>query len=229
MAKISETRGRKDENSGYARLLGNPELGKLISILHATVIRTGNELEHILEEETPIELKTDLNAAVNYNVGMNTANIQITFRPNIHGGEAKPGTTADVIVFDHEKRIAKVIEVKDGDTFDTKKANGELASMRVFADWIIKKTGYSTSYYFCCFNQDNKEIIVRGAKNRFGLANAMTGKELCEILHINYDNIRMKRQLEQAENREYFLNELMKIQDVRKEILAILFRNKEII
>jgi hypothetical protein len=198
MAKIADTKGRADANSGYARLLGQPELGKLISILHATVIRTGNELDYILEANTPTELKTDLDTAINYKGGMFAPNIQIVFHPNIHGGEDKPGIRADIVVFDHEKKIAKVIEVKDGDTFDTKKASGELASMRAFADWIIKKTGYPANYFFCCFNQDSKEAIVKGAKNRFGIANAMTGKELCEILHIDYNNIRMKRQCEQA-------------------------------
>jgi hypothetical protein len=228
MAKISETHGRKDANSGYARLLGQPELGKLISILHATVIRTGNELDFILEADTPAELKTDLNTAINFQGGITEPKIQIAFHPSIHGGEDKPGIRADIVVFDHEKRIAKVIEVKDGDTFDTKKASGELASMRAFADWIIKKTGYPANYFFCCFNQDSKEAIVKGAKNRFGIANAMTGKELCEILHIDYNSIRTKRQCEQIENRDYFLNELLNIPDVRKQILAILLQDKEI-
>ena len=47
MPKISESKGRPDENSGYARLFGNQQLGQLLSRVQATVIRTGNALEKI--------------------------------------------------------------------------------------------------------------------------------------------------------------------------------------
>jgi hypothetical protein len=57
MAKISETKGRSDAKSGYARLFGSQQLGQLVSRVHATVIRTGNELEHIIESETPAHMR----------------------------------------------------------------------------------------------------------------------------------------------------------------------------
>jgi hypothetical protein len=55
MARIKDTKGRKDEDSGSVRLLGSARLGLLISRLHATVIRTGNELERMLESATPAD------------------------------------------------------------------------------------------------------------------------------------------------------------------------------
>jgi hypothetical protein len=50
MALISESEGRKDGNSGFARLFGNAELGALLSSVHAAVIRGGYELENALRE-----------------------------------------------------------------------------------------------------------------------------------------------------------------------------------
>ena len=42
--------GRRD--GGYARIFDDADLGALISRIHATSIRAGNELEHIIERES---------------------------------------------------------------------------------------------------------------------------------------------------------------------------------
>jgi hypothetical protein len=218
MARIADTRGRTDENSGYSRLLGNQELGKLISMLHATVIRTGNELERVLQANTPVEMITSISNAIGVQGELFPTPIQVVFSPRMVGVPGVPGVTGDIAIFDHEKREAKVIEVKDGDTFDTKKASGELASMKQFAEWLTDRTGYEVSIYFCSFNQESKDAIVRGAKGRFSLDNAMTGRELCSLLRIDYDALRLARQSEQVENLDFFLTSLLAIPDIRKRI-----------
>jgi hypothetical protein len=134
----------------------------------------------------------------------------------------KRGEVADIAVFDHAKKQAMVIELKDGDTFDTKKSSGELESMTTFANWIEQKTGYKANFYFCSFNQNDKHAIVAGAKGRFEVSHAMTGVELCKILRIDYDKIREKRQKEQPENLRYFVSELLKIKEVRQIIQELL-------
>ena len=53
MARIADSKGREDDNSGYTRLLGNRQLGQLLSRIHATVIRNGNELEDMLARHCP--------------------------------------------------------------------------------------------------------------------------------------------------------------------------------
>ena len=60
MAKISESKERSDTNSGYARLFGSQHLGKLMSRVHAAVIRSGNELEKIIEVGTPVKDKGNI-------------------------------------------------------------------------------------------------------------------------------------------------------------------------
>jgi len=47
MALISKSKGRK-EGSGYQRLLGNDDLGFLLSRIQATVISSGTELENLI-------------------------------------------------------------------------------------------------------------------------------------------------------------------------------------
>jgi hypothetical protein len=141
------------------------------------------------------------------------------------GAAGKYGETADAVVIDHKNHKILVIELKDGDTFDTKKSSGELESMINFANWIAQKTGYQASFYFCCFNQDDKDAIVRGAKGRFDISHAMTGRELCALLHIDYDDLCRKRQSQQSENLKFYLSELLKISDVRQHIRDLLNRS----
>ncbi len=223
MAKISDSKGRSDTNSGYARLFGNQRLGQLMSRVHATVIRTGNKLEHIIQEETPAHLKATLDSILSDEAGfLPKGNLQVVFQCRMPGTSDERGSTIDVAIFDHPKRQIFVIELKDGDTFDTKKSSGELASMTKFADWISRETGYDAVYYFCSFNQDDKEAIIRGAKGRFDIRHAMTGRELCALLEIEYDALRKKRQSQQSANLTYFLTELLRISEIRQKIQELI-------
>jgi len=148
--------------------------------------------------------------------------IQVVFRSKMPGALQVPGAITDIAVFDHSQRQVLVIELKDSDTFDTKKASGELASMTAFANWVSQETGYEAKYFFCSFNQDDKRAIVRGTKGRFDLNQVMTGRELCAILSIDYDDLRRRRHSEQSENLMYFLAELLKIDEIRDKIRELL-------
>lgn len=216
MPKIADSKGRLDENSGYARLFGNQQLGQLISRVQATVIRTGNELESLLEKETPDELKARLDDVLAKQEPM--WGLQVIFRAKMPAIGISRGEIADILIFDHARKQAMVIELKDGDTFDTKKSSGELESMTTFANWLTKKTHYDTTFYFCSFNQTDKQAIVYGAKGRFDISHAMTGRELCVLLSIDYDALRNKRQGEQPENLRYFISELLRIDEIRRII-----------
>jgi len=224
MPKISESKGRPDENSGYARLFGNQQLGQLLSRVQATVIRTGNALEKLIESETSDELKAVLEDILAGQKSLSKT--QIVFQAKMPSQVDARGETADIVVFEHTEKTAKIIELKDGDTFDTKKASGELASMETFAKWLSSRTGYKTTFYFCSFNQINKEAIVHGAKGRFDISHAMTGQELCNLLNINYDALKIKRQKEQPENLRYFITELLRIDEVRRLILELWKKTK---
>jgi hypothetical protein len=216
MPKISDSKGRTDENSGYARLFGNQQLGQLMSRVQATVIRTGNELESLLEKATPDEIKVHLADVLAGQESM--SKVQVVFKAKMPAFDASRGEVADILLFDHMRKQAMVVELKDGDTFDTKKSSGELESMTNFSNWLSKSTGYQTAFYFCSFNQTDKQAIIYGAKGRFDISHAMTGRELCELLSIDYDALRKKRQEDQPENLRYFISELLRIEEIRRII-----------
>lgn len=217
--KIKDAKGRQDGNSGYTRTLGNEELGQLISRVQATVISNGTELERMIVEKsnTIKDLDKFIEDTTNAQIDNGTYLCQKkTLKKSKYNiKDIEP----DLVIFIVEKkRICKVIELKDGDVFDTKKASGEKENLEKFTTQFGSKVPFIAEYYICCFNQTDKEKIKAGFKNKFDEAHIMTGIELCEILGINYSQIKKKREKDAKDNFSYFIEELLKIKAVRKEL-----------
>lgn len=219
--KIRKAKGRKDGCSGYTRVLGNEELGKLISKVQSTVISNGTELERIIvsksKEIKNLEEFIDNVTYENQEDGVYLCQKKIlkkSTKYNIAGIEP------DLLIFIVERcRICKVIELKDGDNFDTKKSQGEKEHLEQFATTFGAKIPFVTQYYICSFNQLDKKHIKEGFKNKFELEHIMTGKELCDLLNINYNDIIEKRKIDMEDNINYFIDELIKITEVKDMIV----------
>jgi hypothetical protein len=210
MSLIQDSGGRTDDDSGYGRVFGNSELGRLISRVHVCAIRNGNELERLLWEATPY--KSSLGEILHRTLVEQEVHV-VTGRGIRQSDYHAPLT--DFLVLDLRVPELAVIELKDGDTFDTKKATGELASAQRFAHWIAPQVGYPVRYYFCAFNQTSKAAIVSGIRSRFALDEVLTGAELCERIGVEYAAIRAVRQQNQAANRAYFVAQLLAIPEIR--------------
>lgn len=226
MSKIEEAKGRRDGNSGYGRVLGNGALGDLISRVQATVISNGTELEKILaskcrqiedidafiddvtaakkEDGTYICLKRVFKKSLKY------APKQSPFGKHIE---------PDMLIFLVQAyRVCKVLEIKDGDMFDTKKAEAEQQNLEWFSKEFGSKIPFSTDYYICSFNQPDKTRIREGFKNVFDIDHIMTGLELCTLLHLDYDEIISAREADAKDNFNYFINQLVAIPEVRQAL-----------
>lgn len=218
--KIRNAKGRKDENSGYIRLFDNTGLGQLLSKVQATVISNGSELERMLVDRADsisnldefIDLVTE---------GKQADGVYVCKKKFVKKSKLTiPNHEPDLLVFVvRQKRVCKVIELKDGDTFDTKKARGEKEQLEEYAIKFGAKIPFVTEYYICCFNQDDKSAIMTGFKNVFSEEHIMTGRELCSILNIDYSEIISERKADAADNFSYFVSELLNIPDIKKEIL----------
>ncbi|HEX8220248.1 MAG TPA: restriction endonuclease [Chloroflexia bacterium] len=217
MARIRDSKGRSDENSGYTRLIGNRDLGQLLSQVQATVIRSGNELEKILQTYTRHAIVSEVELTGPASSHQDVT--EIVFDPQLKFTD-RQAIRADILITNHKAQTCQIIELKDGDTFDTKKASGELESLKRFAAEISRTTGYVTTYHFCSFNQPDKMAIIRGAKGRFSLEEVMTGNELCELLGIDFQTIVEYRVLEQQENLSYFLDRLVAIPEIQEGLTA---------
>ncbi len=151
-------------NISFEEIVEYRILEQLLSQIQAAVIRSGNELEKLIESRTRHPIVSLSSLFVIQATARNE--VEVVFNPQL----SFPGSSdirSDILIVDHHLRTCRIVELKDGDTFDTKKASGELASLKRFASEISRLLAYSAQYYFCSFNQASKIAIVRGAKGRF--------------------------------------------------------------
>ena len=218
MAKICNAKVNTS-SGGYNRVFNNDELGRLMAKVQSTVISNGNELEKIILSKTQniIDLDEYIENVTDGNIPNGT--YVCTKRILKKSSYKLDGNEPDLLIFIvQQRRVCKIIELKDGDAFDTKKAYGEQEHLDKFNLHIGAKIPFVSDYYICCFNQDNKEEIVRGFKYAFEIEHVMTGRELCEILGISYEEIIEERKKDAEANVEYFYHELMAIPEFRRMI-----------
>jgi hypothetical protein len=208
MALISNARGRGEDEtpSGYERLFGNRQLGMLMSKVQSAVISTGNELEGMLAKEIK-DTK---------GISMQKISKENRVFKGIKDGH-------DIIidcVVEKDGKI-KLIEIKDGDTFDTKKVAGEVSSLVTAKAHLMKSHNLKeedVSIHYCSFNATNHEQIERGAKGLLPKNSAMTGKEFCDLVGLDFNKIVQERKKDQIENLNFFIAELKKIPEIHSKI-----------
>ncbi len=220
MARLKEAKtGRPD--GGYTRLFGIPKLGALISQVHGRIISAGSELEQIILEHSNSNLISDVDAFLVQDIiadGVSIASKRaIKNCTTIDFSGAEP----DFMIFRRNGTLQEclVIELKDGDAFDTKKAAGERENLHQFIYHLGMKIAWTVDMRFCCFNQTDKDKIRAGFKNKISEAQVMTGMELCDLLEIDYEEIKKERKKYQAENLAVFVEKLLEIEQVKNQIM----------
>jgi hypothetical protein len=218
MAKIRDAQGRREEQSpsGYSRLFGDSNLGNLISRVQGAVISAGSELERLILERCQKisnfdKFVTDLDDKT---PGIFVAKKSQIKKSKIIKSEFEP----DLMAFDLVRRICHVIEVKDGNQFDTKKSEGERITLHSFVDDVASVLPFSFKVYMCSFNAPDRDAIYKGLKRKFPIDELMTGKQLCDLLGIDYEEICGARKADQEDNIDYFIEQLLNIPAVAKRL-----------
>lgn len=225
--KIRDQKGRTDQKSGYGRVFNDNKLGALISRVQATVISNGTELERMLLARcnTIADLDQFLQKCEN---GTQPGGVYVcpkkalkksTIIQNLKADNEKV-IEPDLLIFEvsPKQMLCNVVELKDGDTFDTKKVIGEKEHLEHFSKDFGSQISFKTQYFMCGFNQDDKEELNIGLKGAFKLKELLTGRELCSMLKINYDEIVNLRKADGEDNLYHFVSELLDIPKVRAEI-----------
>lgn len=220
MALISQRKGRRPEqtDSGYVRVFGIKELGDLMSKVHATTISAGTELEKLIMERCKGIADFDTfvsNANNDRTIGVFVATKrQVKKSKVINTANYEP----DFIAFDLVKRICYVIEVKDGDQFDTKKSAGERQHLHNFTNLVSTVLPFSFQIYLCSFYSRTKKEIFDGLKHKISIDDLLTGQELCILFGIDYNEIVKIRTSDQQSNLEYFIEEMLKIGNIKNMV-----------
>ena len=207
--------GRRD--GGYARMFDDADLGALISRIHATSIRAGSELEHIIEREAEANQTRipDLDRFLANGVD----GVFIADKRTIRAARRIdfPGAEPDYLIFVRRgnRRLCYVVELKDGDQFDTKKSSGEVDSLTRFSTTVGSTLSYETAIRVCSFNQDDKEAIVTGFKRTIDESLVWTGREFCDLLGFDYDAIVEERRADATANRRFLAQQLLNIPAMR--------------
>jgi hypothetical protein len=216
MALIEDRKGRAD--GGYTRLFGDPLLGQLLSRVQSAVIASGSELERFVIEST--RTLDDVDKFLDMDLipeGIFVAPKKVLRKSKlINYADVEP----DFVVFERKgkRHHCYLVELKDGDTFDTKKAAGERESLHRFMIAISPYIQFSTSIHFCCFHRETRAQIVEGFKRKISANEAMTGREFCELLDIDYDAIITRRMEHQQRNFDCFINTLLEIPAVLRAL-----------
>ncbi|MEA2015544.1 MAG: restriction endonuclease [Actinomycetota bacterium] len=221
MALIEKAQGRKVDQSpsGYTRLFGISTLGNLISKVHAACISAGTELERFIWER--VNQISDLDKFITETLHKkeDSGKIWVAIKRQIKQSKTiNSKYEPDFIAFDLKLRMCYVIEVKDGDQFDTKKASGEHNTLHNFTNDISHDLPFSTRIFMCCFHARNIEEMYIGLKGKFSKDELMTGKDLCLLLGIDYDEIIKIRTSDQQRNLDYFINSLLYIDTIKNMI-----------
>lgn len=208
----------KTSSGGYSRIFGDEKLGNLITKVQATSISNGTELERkILSQVNEIKNLDDfIDNLKNYPNGTYACK-----KTNIKKSTlTTPNIEPDLCIFKKQenKHTCTIVEIKDGDMLDTKKSKAEKDNLENFSRDFGSKIPFATDYKICCFNQDDKEKIKIGLKGEFDDNHIMTGKELCNELEINYDELVSERKNDAVENINYFVDELLKIDIIKDGI-----------
>ena len=123
------------------------------------------------------------------------------------------------MAFDLIARKCYVIEVKDGDAFDTKKSASEHITLHNFTNDISQALAFSFQIFICSFNANTKQEVFDGLKHKFSMDEVITGKELCILFGIDYNEIVKVRTNDEQGNLDYFINELLAIPNIRNMVV----------
>lgn len=228
MALIEKRQGRRDNQSpsGYTRLFGISALGNLISKVHATSISAGTELEKLIWERCENRIE-DLDEFLEKTLHSEEDKTFVATKKQVKKSKKIHSKyEPDFLAFNPYNRICYIVEVKDGDTFDTKKSSGEHKTLHDFTNDISRELSYSTEIYLCGFNATKDELYV-GLKGKFSKDELLTGKELADIFKFNYDEIIKLRTAEQQSNLEYFIKQLLNIPAIKNMIVWFLKNSKD--
>ena len=221
MALIENAKGRRANQSpsGYTRLFGVPALGNLISRIQAAVISSGSELEQLIWDHV-VQID-DLDHFLRTTLHSEEDRVFVARKQQVKNCKTiRSEYEPDFLAFQPSTRNCYIVEVKDGDQFDTKKAAGERQMLGNFRTDISHSVPYITHVYLCSFNAPTKDEIYRGLKRKFQMGELITGRELCDLFRIDYELIVGHRLKDQQANLEYVAHELLAIEGIREVVLG---------
>ncbi len=211
MALIKNSKGK--ENSGYVHIFGNEKLGRLISRVHSVSNKNGQELKNLIKKYSKqilIDKKKDIDKQIKEFLNSRQSGIYLLSVGDIKHRKKLKGMQPDFIIFNkiNNKNLkCYLLKVTDSYRISKPYTTTIIDSMEKFK---FKHINFHYKYY-CCFNESTKNQVRKGFGNKIRENQCLTGKDLCKLLKINYQEIKKIRQKDQKDNLNYFVQELKSI------------------
>ena len=220
MALIKD-RKPKQSTGGYERLFNDEQLGALLARVQSTVIANGYELEKILAGK--FNSISNLDQFIeNYKNGLIASGVYNCSKKALkNSSHYKKGNQPDLLIFDTRNNDLKcyIVELKDGNSFDTKKSKGESDHIKKFyKSFSLTDIEYEKQYYFCCFNETNRDNLIAGFKKNVNKKHLITGDKFCELFNIDYKQIVEDRKKEGNDNIEFLIQSLISLPNINSVI-----------
>lgn len=215
MVRLADT--KQPPRSNYALVFGNDEVGSLITRIHAASIKGGHEIERLIVERArvvPGDLDSYLDATSYEPQPTLATQAQVKASKTLTTRDKK--APPDFVVFSGKSCYA--VEMKIGTDFDTKKSESEIARLTEFVADNAPKISFRVTERLCSFTAQDGERIVEGLKGRFRRDQVLTGREFCELVGVNYEEIVREWSKHQQENLEYLVETLLAIGPVKEEL-----------
>lgn len=224
MTRLDEVKRKSDAEiraGAYYRCFGDVQIASIFSRVQGLVIKNGYELERLVTDYAAHLLIFDLDMFLQDQImdaGVRLVEKKVIKKSNLIEGY---GIEPDFMIFERQRssQHCYIIELKDGHEFDTKSSAKESQNLRTF----LSKNALPLQYYnsYCKivgFNAQTHEEIVIGFKQKIAPDQAMTGAEFCELLGLDYEEIRAVRAQDRDHNLDQIIDELLLIDEVRTRI-----------
>jgi hypothetical protein len=213
MALVRNAKGRPVvKTSGYFRIFAEDDNDKealmmaaMVSKIHATSISNGYKLERIVSSPDYNSHNPRYEVSARDLTEGHFRHIEVlqTECPAIVGQNK---IVVDYVVVGPD--VISLFELKDGDTFDTKKSKGELNSLKTVQAYL--KTLHpdkDVRYYFVLWNTaDIKPGSIKVNDLEVGVM--MTGAEFCARMNLDYAAINNSRRSVAKDNKKWFMEQL---------------------
>ena len=220
MARLSEVPGNRPGDA-YRRCFGDPELAHLLGRVQSLIVRNGFELERLITQAAAELLIADLDDFLSDQImpiGVSVATKRVIKAAQTIAGQ---GIEPDFLVFERTETEQRchIVELKDGHEFDTKSSAKERENLQTFLDQNATTLHYYQNHCrICGFNATTRAEIQEGFKGVIDISQAMTGREFCELLGVDYDAILAQRAADREANFDHLITELLNISAVREAI-----------
>lgn len=206
---------KRNTSGSYSRIIGNEKISNLVTSIHSTAIRSGNEVA----ERLKLSYIGDLPIYDSENVNTPTKTLKILEKNkngviifngyiNIKNNNGKnKKQEVDLIIFINN--ILYCFEIKEGENLDTKKSKAELDLVENFVSYFTK-LNFNVISGLLLINMKNNQHSIKDSRAKSYI---MSGEEFTKKFNFDFKMYKDIQKNEQPINEKIVIEEMRKILD----------------